>query len=177
LKKTIINLIIILSFFVIYFLQANLFASFKIAGVMPNLFVILILYIGLFAGKIMGVTYGIVFGLIIDLLISKKVGITAISLGIIGLISAIFDNNFSKDSRITIMLMVFMCTVIFEVIQYFLNYIILKTNIEIFYYIKILVIEGIYNVIITIIVYPFIRITGYKIENIFKENKMLTRYF
>jgi len=160
-----------------YFLQANLFTFFKIDGVMPNLFVILILYIGLFTGKIMGITYGIVFGIILDLTIGRKVGITAISLGTIGLASAIFDNNFSKDSRITIMIMVFIATVFFEVINYFLNFIILNINIEIISFIKILIIEAIYNMIITIIIYPLIIKTGYNIEDKFKENKMLTRYF
>jgi len=177
LKKVLINLIIIFSFIIIYLLQANLFTSFKIAGVMPNLFIILILYIGLFAGKIMGITYGIFIGIIIDLIIGRRIGITAIGLGIIGLISAIFDSNFSKDSRITIMIMVFLCTILFECIEYFLNFLILEINLEIISFIKILIVEAIYNIIITIIIYPLVRKTGYNIEDKFKESRMLTRYF
>lgn len=125
----------------------------------------------------MGLSYGIIFGIIIDLSFGKKIGITAIGLGIVGIASAVFDNNFSKDSRITIMIMVFLCTVLFEVIQYFLNTIILEINLEVISFIKILIIEAIYNMIITIILYPLIRKTGYEIENKFKESKMLTRYF
>ena len=44
-KKLVINIILVLTFFLIYFLQSNLFTWFKIAGVMPNLFVIYILFI------------------------------------------------------------------------------------------------------------------------------------
>lgn len=47
-KKTITIMCLILSFFVIYFLQANFFTWFNIAGIMPNLYVILVLFIGLF---------------------------------------------------------------------------------------------------------------------------------
>ena len=47
-KKTITIICLILSFFVIYFLQANFFTWFNIAGIMPNLYVILVLFIGLF---------------------------------------------------------------------------------------------------------------------------------
>ena len=47
-KKTITIICLILSFFVIYFLQANFFTWFNIAGIMPNLYVILELFIGLF---------------------------------------------------------------------------------------------------------------------------------
>lgn len=176
-KKILINLAIVLAFIIIYFLQANLFTSFKIAEIMPNIFIILVLYIGLFTGKTMGLSYGIIFGIIIDLIFGKRVGITAVGLGTIGIVSAIFDSNFSKDSRITIMIMVFLCTILFEFIQYFLNVIILEINVELIYFIRITLLEAIYNIILTIILYPLIRKTGYEIENIFKENKMLTRYF
>lgn len=47
-KKTITILCIILIFFLIYFLQANVFTWFNIGGIMPNLYVILVLFIGLF---------------------------------------------------------------------------------------------------------------------------------
>ena len=50
-KKAGIIMLIILAFFIIYFLQANFFTWFNIFGIMPNLFVILILFVGLFAGK------------------------------------------------------------------------------------------------------------------------------
>ena len=63
-KKVIINIILIVAFLIIYFLHSNLFIWFKIAGVMPNLFVILVLFIGLYSNKYMGVTYGIIFGLL-----------------------------------------------------------------------------------------------------------------
>ena len=50
-KKVFINIAIIILFIFIYLLQANFFTIFNIAGVMPNLFIILMLYIGLFMGK------------------------------------------------------------------------------------------------------------------------------
>ena len=97
-KKFIINIFLVISFFIIYFLQLNFFSWFRIAGVMPNLFVILVFYIGLFSGRSMGLTYGIIFGLVLDLLIGENVGTTAIMLGIIGIIGGILDKNFSKDA-------------------------------------------------------------------------------
>ena len=96
-KKIVINLLLIITFFIIYFLHSNFFTWFKIAGIMPNLFVILILFIGLYAGKYMGLTYGIILGLFLDLFIGKRLGITAIMLGLVGIVGMIFDKNFSKD--------------------------------------------------------------------------------
>lgn len=176
-KKAIINIGLILTFFIIYFLQLNFFSWFRIAGIMPNLFVILVLYIGLFTNRTLGLTYGVVLGILLDLFIGKKIGITAIMLGAVGVMAALFDKNFSKDSRMTIMFMVSGATIIFEILNYFLNYVFLSTNIEIFNFIIILFIETIYNIIITIILYPLIQKFGYYIENEYKGNKILTRYF
>ena len=70
----------------IYFLQSNFFNWFNIAGVKPNLFIILVLITGLFVGKIYGATTGIVLGLLLDFFIGKKLGIYAIQLGLAGLL-------------------------------------------------------------------------------------------
>ena len=176
-KKFVINIFIILATFIIYFLQANFFNWFTISGVMPNILVIFVLFIGLFSNRITGVVYGVVIGGILDLVIGMQIGINAFGLGVIGFLAATFDKNFSKDSRATIMFMVLGATLIYEVMVYILNYIVLSTNIEIMNFVRILAIEIIYNLIIVIILYPFIQKFGYTIENEYKGNKILTRYF
>lgn len=176
-KKVFINLMLILISLVIYFLQSNFFSWFSISGIKPNLFVIFILFIGLFGNRSMGILYGAVCGIFLDLLWSGKVGPNMIGLVIVGSVATIFNRNFSKDSRITIMLMVLGSTVIFEIIYCFINYIIFSSNIEILYFIRILFIELIYNIFITIIIYSLINKFGYYIENEYKGNKILTRYF
>ena len=176
-KKVVINIALVLLIFVCYFLQSNFFSWFTIAGVSPNLFGIFIVFVGLFGNKFMGVTYGLFLGFFLDYLFRSKVGISAIGLALIGILAKVFDKNFSKDSRMTIMLMVLGSTIIFEVGKYILNYFFIDVNVEIINFIKIMAIEVIYNLIITIIVYPLIQKAGYYIENEYKGNKILTRYF
>ena len=176
-KRVIINIILIITALIIYILQANFFTWFTIAGIMPNLFVIFALFIGIFGNKTMGTIYGLIVGLILDFIIGTKIGIYCIGLGLIGFLSTVFDRNFSKDSRMTIMVMVVVATVIFEVLSYILNYVFASTNIEIINFIKILAIEILYNIILTIILYPLIQKAGYYIENEYKGNKILTKYF
>lgn len=67
-KKVITIILLCLAFIVIYFLQLNFFSWFTIAGVKPNIFIILILFIGLYSGTKMGLIFGIAFGLAIDTL-------------------------------------------------------------------------------------------------------------
>ena len=83
-KKVLSIIVIFLIFILIYFLQSNLFNWFNIAGVKPNLFIVLSLCIGIFIGKIYGASIGIFMGLMLDLFIGKALGINSISLGIAG---------------------------------------------------------------------------------------------
>ena len=176
-KKFFINFLLIISFLIIYLLQVNLFPNITIAGRMPSLFVIYVLFIGLFYSRTAGIAYGIVFGLLIDLFIGRKVGISAIMLGLIGLIGGVFDKNFSKESRLTIMIMVIVSTIIYEMGSYLIGHFIYDYTLEMISFMKILLVESLYNVIITIILYPLMKNLGYKIEEEYKGNKILTRYF
>lgn len=85
-KKVLSILIIFITFIIIYFMQANFFTWFNIAGIKPNLFIILALFIGMFIGKIYGISIGIVLGLLLDIFIGKAIGINATILGISGLL-------------------------------------------------------------------------------------------
>lgn len=176
-KKILIHIALIITFIITYLLQTIFFSEFTIAGIMPNLFVILMLYIGLYMGRTMGIIHGIIYGIFIDLWVGKTLGLTSIALALIGVISGLLDKTFSKDSRITVLLMGCVCTIIYEVALYFMNYMAMGINVEILQFIKILLIEVIYNVILIIILYPLMKITGYEIENEIKGDKILTRYF
>ena len=167
-KKTLSIILILITFFVIYFLQINLFSWFNIYGVSPNLFIILVLIIGLFIGKKVGLALGIVLGLYIDVVNGKILGQVALMLGIVGLLGEYLDKSFSKESRITLMLMVASTTIIYEVGIYIINIIKLNVSIELALFLKILAIETIYNTIITIIMYPIIQRLGEKLESTFK---------
>jgi len=144
---------------------------------MPNLFVVFTLFIGLFSSRTMGTAYGVGIGITLDFLLGNQIGIYAVTLGAIGFLAGVFDKNFSKDSRMTIMFMVLGATVIFEISNYLLNYIFLTINVEIINFILILIAEVFYNLLLTIILYPIIQKFGYFIENEYKGNKILTRYF
>jgi len=176
-NKILIHIGLIITFILIYLLQSIFFSEFTIAGIMPNIFIILMLYIGLYMGRTIGIIYGIIFGIFIDIWIGKTLGLTSIALASVGVISGLLDKTFSKDSRLIVILMGIICTIIYEVILYFMQYLAMKINVEILQFIKILFVEIIYNVIIIIILYPLIKVTGYEIENEVKGDKILTRYF
>ena len=176
-KKVLIHIWLIVTFIIIYLLQTIFFTHFTIAGIMPNIFIILMLYIGLYMGRMMGIIYGISFGILMDIWMGRSFGLTSIGLALIGLLSGTFDKTLSKDSRLIVLLMGAVCTILYEILRYILNYMFFKINVEIYAFIKILLIEVIYNVLLIIILYPLMKLTGYEIENEIKGDRILTRYF
>lgn len=98
-------------------------------------------------------------------------------LGIIGLLGGYLDKKFSKDSRITIILMVILATFIYEIGKYSANILLYNQELEILAFTKVLLVETIYHIIITIIMQPLIKKSGYYMENVFKNKNILTRYF
>ena len=176
-KKIGIGILFFIIFFVIYFLEANIFPFLTINGVLPNLFIIFILFIGLFANTAYGVFFGAICGLILDLIYGKSIGISAVMFCIVGYLGSYFDKNFSKENKITIILMVVGSTIIFEAGYYLLSSIIIDFKLEWLAFFKILIVEAVYNVLLSIILYPIIQKAGYSVDRIFKKNNVLTRYF
>ena len=176
-KKLLIGIITYLVFLLLYFIQADFFSWFTIAKVSPNLFVMLILFLGLFASGPFAMIMGLITGLSLDLIIGKTIGVCAIMLCLVGIIAGYIDKNFSKNSKLTILIMVAVVTFIYEVGLYLFNVIIFEMPIELKPFFKILIIEIIYNSIITIIFYKLITKVGYKIASYFKQKNILTRYF
>lgn len=176
-RKFAIVISLILVFFIIYFLQVNLFSYFTIAGISPNLFVIYLLFIGLYGTQFCGITLGVIFGIILDLIFSKTIGISAVMLCIIAYLGSYFDKNFSKENRLAIIFMVAGSTLIYELGSYFLNSMILEFDRELLFFMKIVVVEILYNILLTIIMYPLIQKLGYLIDRNLKHTNILTRYF
>ena len=95
----------------------------------------------------MGAVFGLLFGIILDLLLGKTIGFSGILLAVIGLMGEYFDKNFSKDSRIMIVLMSVGSTLVYEIGMYIVNVVKLGINIEIFDFLFNLLIENIFNIL------------------------------
>lgn len=124
-----------------------------------------------------GTSLGIAFGILLELIVGSKVGISGILLGIVGYTGGYLDKNFSKDSKLTIILMCIGTTFVYELGIYGSIVLFKGAQLEIVPFLKRILIELIYNSILVIILYPIMQKTGYSIEETFKGNNILTRYF
>ncbi len=57
-KKLLSIIILLIVFWITYLLQANFFSWFTIAEIKPNLFIILVLFVGLYAGNKISIPFG-----------------------------------------------------------------------------------------------------------------------
>ena len=68
-------------------------------------------------------------------------------------------------------------TLIFEFGYYLINSIVFNFDIEILSFVKIILIEILYNTLVLIIIYPLFQKIGYMLDRKFKKSNLLTRYF
>lgn len=176
-KKFLIGIAMYVVFIILYFIQADFFSWFTIAGISPNIFIIFILFLGLFTDNLFSIIMALLTGITLDLIVGRTACISPIIFSLVAIIAGYFDKNFSKDSKITIMIMVVGMTIVCETANYFLNAAIIESIVEIKSFVKILFVETLYNAILTIILYDIIIKLGYKLERQFKQKNILTRYF
>ena len=176
-KKILSFIFIFILFLIIFFLQANFFTWFNIAGVKPNLFIVLMVFIGAFMGKYYGFGIGMFLGLFLDIFIGKVLGLNATILALVGLFGGLLTKTFSKDNKMTMIVLVTLITLFSEIISYIYQMILFSYEIEILNFLKIIIIEIIFNTLLLIILYPLLKKIGEKLETIFTEDKILTRYY
>ena len=176
-KKTLAVIEISVVFFLIYLLQMDFFSWFTIAGIKPNLFIIYVAVISLFAGKKAGIIFGVFFGFYIDTISGRILGISSIMLAVIAFCAEFMNKNVSNDTKITIVLIVGLSTLIYEVGYYMASIWKLGINVELFQFIKIICIEIFFNSILTIILYPVIQRFGNYLLEIFNKRNFISSYF
>ena len=175
-KKIISVLGIVIIFLSIYFLQSNFFSWFNIYSIKPNLFMIFVIFLGLFLGKEYGLTFGILLGLILDLFSSQIIGINAISLGAAGLLAGILAKNFSIEHKFTFIIIASLLTFIGESVYYALEIILSEAEVQLIIFIRILLIEIIFNDLIIIIIYPVLNKIGQKLKMMLEDETNYIKY-
>lgn len=79
-------------------IQTTILVYFEIGGVTPNLLMILTYSLGFLFGPAVGVGIGLVSGLFQDLLLGRYIGLNALALGLVGLLSGQAEDRVWKDN-------------------------------------------------------------------------------
>jgi len=177
LNKKAITIILFIVSFLLYFIQRNIFSKLTIGGITPNIFVIYVLFLGLYTNSKVSIGVGIFIGFLLDTVYGKCIGISSMMFCILAYLASYFDRNFSKDNKITIIVMAIGATFTYEFGYYLIHSIVFNFKVEFWYFFKIVLIEILYNTLLLIIIYPMFKKIGYILDRKFKQSNLLTRYF
>lgn len=150
--------------FIIIFLTILLQMCFlnciPLAGVIANAGIVLVTGLGLVTGSFIGGITGCVYGIIIDVSFGRNIGLYTALYTLVGFVSGYLNKSFSKGNKISMIMLMLICTSIFEVLTYLFNILFNGFDLNIKVLITKLVFESIYNTILTILFFKPIMFYG-----------------
>lgn len=95
----------------------------------------------------------------------------------VGFMGGYLDKKFSKESKMTILLISTIVTAVYEFVAHIYSVIAFSVEFNIGTFLYVLAIELIYNAFLIVIFYPLIQKAGFYVEDEFNNKNVLTRYF
>ncbi len=137
-------------------LQSTLFQQIEIYGVAPNTALILVISFAIYSGRNKGAGIGFFVGILQDIIFGRTIGLNALVFMIIGYLIGLMDQKVFKDNLLIPFIFTALTTIIYEMINLLLIFL-LGYRIELLNIIKkMLIIEVIYNSIISLIIHYYI---------------------
>jgi len=158
-----------------YILQTTFLKDIALAGISPNLMIIIPVLFGYISGKYEGMFVGFVSGILFDLFYRDVVGFNALIFMYIGYISGmLFFKDFYKDDIVFPLIVVSAGDFIYGFFSY-VTYFLLKNRLDFsYYFLNIIVPEIVYTLFITILLYKIVLKINVYLED--KKNRKERRY-
>ena len=125
-------------------LQSTLFNELRIAGVKPDLILILVILFAVFNGSRSGAGAGLLLGLIEDIFLAKYIGLNALTKGLVGLLVGLLEKRTYKDNFIVPILALFFGSIAYGFF-FFLGAKIVGYPLGVGHFAKIIIPMAIYN--------------------------------
>jgi len=160
-KRFFITAVIIIA---AYLLQCTVFSSLELAGIKPNLLIIITASFGFMRGSREGMLVGFVSGLLVDIQFGDMIGFYALIYLLVGFINGLFQRlYFDEDIKLPLFL-ISISEFLYGIIVYFLTYLLRSDFNFLLYLNKIILPELIYTIVITLGLYPLILFINHKLE-------------
>lgn len=122
----------IIIFFFVYLLQITVVPLIRLAGIIPDFILIILVYYSITRGQLYGTILGAVYGLLVDLISGNLLGLSMLSKTVAGFSAGYFASETKKETNINtynFSLIVLLCSFIDTVIFSFFSSFDLQTNI------------------------------------------------
>lgn len=155
---------------VCFIVQTSFFQHFKIAGVAPNMLVVLVSAIGFMKGKKEGIFIGFISGFLIDIFFSPVVGFYTLIYSLVGFFNGFFTKEFlPEDVKLPVILIV--ASDLIANIFVYLTIFLFRGDFNFYYYFMNLIVpEIVYTLLVTIVLYFIILKVNKKLEEYEKRS-------
>lgn len=164
-RKVVTALVIIVSFI----LQCTVFQSLSLAGISPNLLLIVTSSLGFMRGEKEGMVIGLFSGLLNDIFFGSLFGFYSLLYMFLGYGSGLFHRVFYDEDIKLPMIWIALSELVYGLSVYFFMFLLRSKFQFLFYLMHIIIPELIYTVVVTILVYRLIRNLNHWLEQKEKE--------
>lgn len=163
---------IIIAFFIIaisFLLQSTVFQAIAIADVVPNILLIVTVFIGYTRGRKRGLACGLVCGLLTDIYFESVIGFCGLLYMGIGYLNGYAHKIYFRDNYTMPVLLVAVSDFIYGFCYYVFMFLLRNRRDFFFYLRRIILPELIYTVVVSIVLYKVLHAIYSRLENAEKK--------
>lgn len=139
-----------------FLLQNTVMTKLNIAGIVPDLIVVLVVAVGYQKGKLQGMVIGIAGGLILDLTFGSLIGVYALAYMFIGYGAGFFTNYYIKYDTFLPAAMTAVAEFVFSLYGYIVN-LLVNGRFDILYYMRRIIFPNVlYTAVVGILLYKLL---------------------
>lgn len=148
--------ITILLVFISFLLQGTLLQNIRLAGVIPNILLLIVVFISFLNGLYFGIFTGLFVGVLLDFMYGSLIGINMLAYLLIGYLVGMYSRLYRRGNYIIPIVMIIISEGIYGVITYVTDYL-LRGRLNIAYYFgKVMVPECVYTIVMGILIYGLV---------------------
>ena len=160
--------------YVYYILQTAFFPRLPLAGVCPNILVILVSTVGFAKGANEGMTIGMVCGIILDIFAASYFGMYALIMVIIGFLNGMFRQVFFGDDLKLPLLLISSSDLIYGALVYVFTYVGRGRLDFPYYFMNLMMPEAVYTILVALLLYfPIVQLDEWLIKSEKRREKRL----
>ena len=156
---------------ILYLIQTTVFNKITVAGIKPNVVIILVVLIGYKYGKIPGMLMGFFMGLFLDLTESDYIGYYSLIYLIIGYLVGFSNKLYTNDSTLIPLGLVGASDFMLNFLIFITGFL-LRNRLDLHYYMmRIILPEVVYTIIVSVLLYRIMDYIYVKLETIGKGDE------
>jgi cell shape-determining protein MreD len=155
------NLKIVLVIAFITFFQSNFFTWFNIFGIMPNLFLCLVIVLAVYLKRVDALIWSGIIGIWTALIYSTNVN-NIVFFVILSFVVSKIKSSFSTEVKLNLLLIVFFSGFLYNTAYYIFKCLKNSLSLDLTMFAKTFMIEGFFNIMLVLLFYEFIYYKIYK---------------